>query len=124
MSQSEVRERVARAAAVAEEEGPSRALELLAQIDPAEVTTYYPYWVIRAHLLRDTRIEPSAGISSIASLKSADGECSTKERPMCPACISTATIVIAASATSAGGLFAWIGRKLYLRRSREIAAAR
>jgi RNA polymerase sigma-70 factor, ECF subfamily len=54
MSQSEVRERVARAAAVAEEEGPSRALELLAQIDPAEVTTYYPYWVIRAHLLRDT----------------------------------------------------------------------
>lgn len=42
---------------------------------------------------------------------------------MCPACISTATIVLAASATSAGGVFAWIARKFYLRRWRDKPAA-
>jgi hypothetical protein len=43
---------------------------------------------------------------------------------MCPACISTATIVVAAAATSGGGLFAWLARKLYVRRSRESASPR
>jgi len=43
---------VARAAAVAEVKGPSRALELLGEIDPAQVETYQPYWAVRAHLLR------------------------------------------------------------------------
>jgi hypothetical protein len=35
---------------------------------------------------------------------------------MCPACISTAAIVMAAGATSAGGLLAVVARKLYLLR--------
>ena len=43
---------VARAAAVAEVKGPARALELLGEIDPAQVETYQPYWAVRAHLLR------------------------------------------------------------------------
>jgi len=35
---------------------------------------------------------------------------------MCPACISAATIAVAASATSAGGVLALVARKLYLLR--------
>jgi hypothetical protein len=35
---------------------------------------------------------------------------------MCPACISTAAIAIAAGATSAGGVLALVARKLYLLR--------
>jgi len=33
---------------------------------------------------------------------------------MCPACLSTAAIAVAAGATSAGGLLALVARKLYL----------
>ncbi|MEJ0035395.1 MAG: hypothetical protein WDO68_04845 [Gammaproteobacteria bacterium] len=35
---------------------------------------------------------------------------------MCPACISTAAIALAAGATSAGGMLALVARKLYLLR--------
>jgi hypothetical protein len=35
---------------------------------------------------------------------------------MCPACISTAAIAVAAGATSAGGMLALLARKLHLLR--------
>jgi predicted RNA polymerase sigma factor len=43
---------VARAAAVAEVEGPARALALLSRIDAESVVSYQPYWAVRAHLLK------------------------------------------------------------------------
>jgi RNA polymerase sigma-70 factor (ECF subfamily) len=43
---------VARAAAVAEVKGALRGLDLLNQIDAAAVTSYQPYWAVRAHLLK------------------------------------------------------------------------
>jgi RNA polymerase sigma-70 factor (ECF subfamily) len=44
--------RVARAAAIAEVQGPARGLELLAEIDRGSVVNYQPYWAVRAHLLK------------------------------------------------------------------------
>jgi predicted RNA polymerase sigma factor len=43
---------VARAAAVAEVQGPRRGLELLDELDAAAVARYQPYWAVRAHLLK------------------------------------------------------------------------
>lgn len=40
------------AAAVGEGKGPSAGLEVLATIHPEEVSTYQPYWAVRAHLLQ------------------------------------------------------------------------
>jgi RNA polymerase sigma-70 factor (ECF subfamily) len=39
------------AAAVAEARGPGAGLAVLDTIDPEEVSTYQPYWAVRAHLL-------------------------------------------------------------------------
>ena len=39
------------AAAVAEARGPGSGLAVLDTIDPEEVSTYQPYWAVRAHLL-------------------------------------------------------------------------
>lgn len=44
--------RTAYAAVVAEIAGPAAGLTLLDEIEPALVTTYQPYWAIRAHLLQ------------------------------------------------------------------------
>jgi len=44
--------RVARAAAVAEAQGPADGLAMLEEIDRAAAATYQPYWAVRAHLLR------------------------------------------------------------------------
>jgi len=43
---------VGRAAAVAEAEGPARALELLDALPASAVATYQPYWAARAHFER------------------------------------------------------------------------
>jgi predicted RNA polymerase sigma factor len=43
---------VARAAAVAEVRGAQRGLELLNALDVQAVTSYQPYWAVRAHLLK------------------------------------------------------------------------
>jgi predicted RNA polymerase sigma factor len=43
---------VARAAAVAEEKGPARALQLLDELPPVAVANYQPFWAVRAHLLK------------------------------------------------------------------------
>lgn len=43
---------IGRAAAVAEVNGPAAGLALLIEIEPATVTTYQPYWALRAHLLQ------------------------------------------------------------------------
>jgi len=43
---------VAHAAAVAEVKGAQRGLELLNTIDSRAVTSYQPYWAVRAHLLK------------------------------------------------------------------------
>ena len=43
--------RVGYVAAIAEAKGPDQALVLLDEIDGAVVTTYQPYWAVRAHLL-------------------------------------------------------------------------
>lgn len=51
---------VARAAAHAEARGAETGLALLEQIDPASVTSYQPYWAVRAHLLKDLRRAPEA----------------------------------------------------------------
>jgi predicted RNA polymerase sigma factor len=51
---------VARAAAVAEVQGPRRALELLDELEPAAVATYQPYWAVRAHLLKCDNRYPKA----------------------------------------------------------------
>ena len=40
------------AAAVAEAKGPEAGLAVLDGIDPAKVSTYQPYWAVRAHLLQ------------------------------------------------------------------------
>jgi len=40
------------AAAVAEAKGPEAGLAVLDGIDPAAVSTYQPYWAVRAHLLQ------------------------------------------------------------------------
>ena len=40
------------AAALAEAKGPSAGLAVLGTIDPEEVSTYQPYWAVRAHLLQ------------------------------------------------------------------------
>jgi len=44
--------RTGHAAAVAEASGPAAALQLLDAIEPKTVTTYQPYWAVRAHLLQ------------------------------------------------------------------------
>jgi RNA polymerase sigma-70 factor (ECF subfamily) len=51
---------VARAAALAEVQGPARGLELLAEIDRERVVTYQPYWAVRAHLLKSMNRYPEA----------------------------------------------------------------
>ena len=51
---------VGRAAAVAEVKDPQTALSLLDAIDPASVTSYQPYWAVRAHLLKRLHREPQA----------------------------------------------------------------
>jgi RNA polymerase sigma-70 factor (ECF subfamily) len=43
--------RVGRAAAVAEVRGPVAGLALLDEIDPADISSYQPFWAVRAHLL-------------------------------------------------------------------------
>jgi RNA polymerase sigma-70 factor (ECF subfamily) len=40
------------AAAVGEANGPEAGLAVLDTIDPDDVSTYQPYWAVRAHLLR------------------------------------------------------------------------
>jgi len=45
--------RVAQAAAVAEARGAPAGLSLLDMIDPADVSTYQPFWAVRAHLLQE-----------------------------------------------------------------------
>ncbi len=45
--------RVAQAAAVAEARGAPAGLSLLDTIDPADVSTYQPFWAVRAHLLQE-----------------------------------------------------------------------
>ena len=42
---------VGRAAAMAEAEDPSAGLRALDRIDPSSITSYQPYWAVRAHLL-------------------------------------------------------------------------
>jgi RNA polymerase sigma-70 factor (ECF subfamily) len=44
--------RIGRAAAIGEMNGPQAALPVLDEIEPGAVTTYQPYWAVRAHLLR------------------------------------------------------------------------
>ncbi len=44
--------RISQAAAVAKARGPEEGLELLDGIDRAAVSTYQPYWAVRAHLLQ------------------------------------------------------------------------
>ena len=48
------------AAAVAEAKGPEAGLAVLDGIDPAEVSTYQPYWAVRAHLLQRLGKTPEA----------------------------------------------------------------
>jgi len=52
--------RVAQAAAVAETRGPAAALMHLDTLDGAAVSTYQPYWAVRAHLLRQLGRAPEA----------------------------------------------------------------
>src|SRR5262249_25335020 len=42
--------RTSHAAAVAEAYGPAAGLAVLAAIEPQAVSTYQPYWAVRAHL--------------------------------------------------------------------------
>jgi predicted RNA polymerase sigma factor len=49
---STIGRQTAYAAAVAEANGPARGLAVLNAIDPTSVSTYQPYWAVRAHLLR------------------------------------------------------------------------
>jgi RNA polymerase sigma-70 factor (ECF subfamily) len=44
--------RVAQAAAVAEASGPAAGLAMLEALEAPAVTTYQPFWAVRAHLLR------------------------------------------------------------------------
>jgi RNA polymerase sigma-70 factor (ECF subfamily) len=48
------------AAAVAEAKGPGAGLAVLDGIDPAAVSTYQPYWAVRAHLLQRLGKTPEA----------------------------------------------------------------
>jgi RNA polymerase sigma-70 factor (ECF subfamily) len=48
------------AAAVAEAEGPKAGLAVLDEIDLAAVSTYQPYWAVRAHLLQRLGETPEA----------------------------------------------------------------
>jgi RNA polymerase sigma-70 factor (ECF subfamily) len=48
------------AAAVAEAKGPEAGLAVLDGIDPAAVSTYQPYWAVRAHLLQRLGKTPEA----------------------------------------------------------------
>jgi predicted RNA polymerase sigma factor len=48
------------AAAVAEAKGPEVGLAVLDGIDPAAVSTYQPYWAVRAHLLQRLGKTPEA----------------------------------------------------------------
>jgi RNA polymerase sigma-70 factor (ECF subfamily) len=43
--------RTGHAAAVAEAQGPADGLAILDQIDPRSISSYQPYWAVRAHLL-------------------------------------------------------------------------
>ena len=52
--------RVARAAALAEAHGPAEGLATLDRIERAAVTTYQPYWAVRAHLVRSLGREAEA----------------------------------------------------------------
>jgi len=49
---STIGRQTAYAAAVAEANGPARGLAVLNAIDPTSVSTYQPYWAVRAHLLQ------------------------------------------------------------------------
>jgi predicted RNA polymerase sigma factor len=51
---------VARAAAHAEATNAETGLALLDQIDRDSVTSYQPYWAVRAHLLRELRRDREA----------------------------------------------------------------
>src|SRR5215469_9921359 len=44
--------RTAHAAALAEANGPAQGLAVLDALDPTSVSTYQPYWALRAHLLQ------------------------------------------------------------------------
>jgi RNA polymerase sigma-70 factor (ECF subfamily) len=44
--------RIGQAVAVAEARGPETGLALLDEIERGDVTSYQPYWAVRAHLLQ------------------------------------------------------------------------
>jgi predicted RNA polymerase sigma factor len=44
--------RTAQAAAVAEANGPAESLGVLDSMDPTSISTYQPYWAVRAHVLQ------------------------------------------------------------------------
>ena len=52
--------RIGHAAAVAEANGAEAGLVFLNEIAPATITTYQPYWAVRAHLLKNLAREPEA----------------------------------------------------------------
>jgi predicted RNA polymerase sigma factor len=52
--------RTAYAAAVAEVSGPDAGLAILDTIEPEAVSSYQPYWAVRAHLLQQTGKRPEA----------------------------------------------------------------
>ena len=52
--------KIGHAAALAELNGAEAGLLLLSGIAPADVTTYQPYWAVRAHLLKRLAREPEA----------------------------------------------------------------
>ncbi|MGA7930682.1 MAG: hypothetical protein WCA20_32390 [Candidatus Sulfotelmatobacter sp.] len=56
------------AAAVAEAKGPEAGLAVLDGIDPAAVSTYQPYWAVRAHLLQRLGKTPEAVDASTGRL--------------------------------------------------------
>ena len=56
-----MRAAVARAAARAEAVNAEAGLALLDRIDADSVASYQPYWAVRAHLLRELRLNREAG---------------------------------------------------------------
>jgi RNA polymerase sigma-70 factor (ECF subfamily) len=54
---------VARAAAHAEAHGPEVGMQLLDQIDVRSVSTYQPYWAVRAHLLQKLQRHGDAAVA-------------------------------------------------------------
>jgi RNA polymerase sigma factor (sigma-70 family) len=49
------------AAALAEANGAEAGLKVLDTIDPSSISTYQPYWAVRAHLLQSLAKHPEAG---------------------------------------------------------------